>query len=189
VKLLEERILKDGRVLPGNILKVDSFLNHQVDPNLFMEMGKDFYEKFKDKNITKILTLEVSGIGIAFAAATYFNVPMVFAKKIQSLTLQGDLYEATVKSYTKGIDYLIRVDKRFLTSDDNVLIIDDFLAKGEALKGLINLCQQAGASVAGIGIAIEKAFQDGGRKTRNNGYEVYSQAKIKAFKDGKVIFE
>lgn len=189
MKLLEDRILQDGKVLPGDILKVDSFLNHQVDPKLFMEMGKDFYERFKDKNITKVLTLEVSGIGIAFAAAYYFGVPMVFAKKIQSLTLQGDLYEAKVRSYTKNIDYMIRVDKRFLSEDDNVLIIDDFLARGEALKGMISLCEQAGAKVAGIGIAIEKSFQGGGKITRDMGYEVYSQAVIKEFDGDRVIFE
>ena len=174
MKLLEDMILKRGRVLDGNILKVDNFLNHQIDPDLFMEMGKDYYDHFKDKGITKILTLEVSGIAIAFAAATYFKVPLVFAKKSASLTLSDDAYTSKVVSYTKKKEYDIKVDRNFLSGDDKVLIIDDFLATGQALKGLVSLCDQAGAEVAGIGIAIEKTFQDGGKLFRDKGYDVYS---------------
>lgn len=188
METLENRILQDGRVLDGNILKVDNFLNHQIDPELFMEMGKDFYEHFKDKNPTKILTLEVSGIAVAFAAATYFKKPMVFAKKSKSLTLSDGVYTSKVFSFTKNIEYDIRVDKRFLEKGDRVLIFDDFLANGKALEGLIELCDQAGAEVVGIGIAIEKVFQNGGNKLREKGYDIYSQAMIKEFKDGKVIF-
>ena len=189
MKLLEDMILKRGRVLDGNILKVDNFLNHQIDADLFMEMGKDYYEHFKDKGITRILTLEVSGIAIAFAAATYFKVPLVFAKKSASLTLSEDAYTSKVVSYTKKKEYDIKVDRNFLSPDDKVLIIDDFLATGQALKGLVSLCDQAGAEVAGIGIAIEKTFQGGGKLFRDKGYDVYSQAMIKAFENNSVIFE
>lgn len=188
MKLLEERILSDARVLPGDILKVDNFLNHQVDPKLIMALGKDFYDYFKDKNITKVLTLEVSGITIAMAAAYYLDVNMVFAKKIESKTLSEDVYSSKVISYTKKREYDIRVDKKFLNKDDNVLIIDDFLANGKALEGLVDLCDQAGANVAGIGITIEKTFQPGGKMIREKGYDVYSQAQIKIEGD-KVIFE
>ena len=176
MKLLEERILRDGRILPGNILKVDKFLNLQIDPELFMEMGK-------------ILTLEVSGIAVAFAAATYFKCPVVFAKKSQSLTLADDVYSSKVISYTKKKEYDIKVDKNFLTKDDKVLIIDDFLATGQALHGLVGLCDQAGAEVKGIGIAIEKSFQDGGKKFRDMGYDVYSQAMIEEFTEDSVKFK
>ena len=189
MKLLEDMILKRGRVLDGNILKVDNFLNHQIDPDLFMEMGKDYYDHFKDKGITKILTLEVSGIAIAFAAATCFKVPLVFAKKSASLTLSDDAYTSKVVSYTKKKEYDIKVDRNFLLADDKVLIIDDFLATGQALKGLVSLCDQAGAEVAGIGIAIEKTFQDGGKLFRDKGYDVYSHAMIMAFENNSVIFE
>ena len=188
MKLLEQRILQDGRVLEGNILKVDNFLNHQIDPELFMAMGEDFFQHFKDKGINKILTLEVSGIAVAFAAATFFKVPVVFAKKSESLTLSDDVYASKVNSYTKRKVFDIRVQKNFLTSEDKVLIIDDFLAMGEALGGLVNLCEQAGAEVMGMGIAIEKNFQPGGQKYRELGYDVYSQAMIEAFVDGQVTF-
>lgn len=189
MKELEKMILEKGRVLPGNILKVDSFLNHQIDPNLFMAMGKDFYERFKNKKINKILTLEVSGIAIAFAAATYFNCPVVFAKKIESLTISNDVYTSKVRSYTKNKVYDIRVDKKYLSCEDGILIIDDFLANGEALKGLIDLCDQARAKVEGIGIAIEKTFQEGGEKYRKLGYDLYSQAKIKSLENTMIEFE
>lgn len=188
MRLLEERIQKDGRLLPGNILKVDSFLNHQIDPDLFMAMGEDFYQHFKDQGINKILTLEVSGIAIAFAAATYFKVPVVFAKKSESLTLSEDVYASKVTSYTKKKTFDIRVQKNFLTNQDKVLIIDDFLAMGEALGGLVNLCEQAGAQVMGMGIAIEKNFQPGGEKFRQMGYDVYSQAMIERFDNEQVHF-
>lgn len=188
MKLLEERIQKDGRVLPENILKVDSFLNHQIDPELFMAMGKDFYEHFKGKGITKILTLEVSGIAIAFAAATFFNVPLVFAKKCESLTISDEVYAAKVLSYTKQKTFDIRVQKNYLSADDKVLIIDDFLAMGEALTGLVDLCQQAESQIVGMGIAIEKCFQPGGQKFRQLGYDVYSQAMVKSLDNGCVTF-
>lgn len=188
MKLLEQKILEEGRILPGNILKVDKFLNHMIDPNLFDEMGKDFYEKFKDRGITKILTLEVSGIAIAFAAAKYFNVPVLFAKKTVSLTLGNDVYTSKVISYTKNRQFDIMVNKEFLTKDDTVLIIDDFLANGEALKGLIDITNQSGAKVAGVGIAIEKVFQNGGNKFRKLGYEIYSQAMIEKFEGQSVVF-
>lgn len=189
MKLLEEKILRDGRVLDGNILKVDNFLNHQIDASLLTEMGKDFYEHFKDKGITKIVTLEVSGIAVAFPCAQVFNLPLVFAKKSSSLTLGNDVYTSKVFSYTKNKEYDIMISKRFLSEDDKVLIIDDFLANGQALNGLMDLCSKAGAEVIGVGIAIEKTFQEGGKKLREKGYDIYSQAMIKEFKDGKVIFE
>lgn len=188
MELLKEKILKEGEVLEGNILKVDNFLNHQVDPHLMMELGKDFYEHFKDKNITKVLTLEVSGIAMSIMTALEFNVPLVFAKKIESRTLTDDVYEAKVFSYTKGKEYTIRVDKKFLNKNDNVLIIDDFLANGKAAKGLIELCNKANANISGIEITIEKSFQEGGKALRNMGYDVYSQARIKSLENKKIIF-
>lgn len=174
---LEERILKDGVVKEGNVLKVDSFLNHQMDIKLFDEMGAEFARRFAGKNINKILTIEASGIGIASAAALHFNCcPVVFAKKSQSINLDGEMYTAEVESFThKNINHVI-VSKKFLTPDDHVLIIDDFLANGCALQGLIQIVQQAGASVEGIGIAIEKGFQAGGRMIRNLGYQLESLA-------------
>lgn len=189
MKLLEDKILQEGIILSGDILKVDNFLNHQVDPNLMMEMGKDFYEHFKDKKVTKVLTLEVSGIAMALTTALKFGAPMVFAKKIESKTLVDDMWEAEVHSFTKNKTYTIRVSKKYLTSDDKVLIIDDFLAKGQALSGIKELCDQAGAEVVGIGIAIEKKFQGGGEAFRKLGIDLYSQATIKEFRNGKVVFE
>ncbi len=188
MKQLEEKILKEGRILPGEILKVDNFINHMIDTDLFMAMGREFYETFKDQGITKILTLEVSGIAMAFAAATYFGVPVLFAKKIQSLTLGNDVYTAQVYSYTKQKKNDIVIDRKYLTTQDRVLIIDDFLAKGEALKGLIDLCDQAGAAVAGVGIGIEKAFQEGGRTFREKGYQIHSLARIDRFEADSVVF-
>lgn len=189
MKALEERILKDGKILEGNILKVDSFLNHQIDPELFMEMAKDFIDHFKNKKITKILTVEVSGIAIAFAIAAYLKVPFVFAKKTVSLTLGDNVYTSKVVSYTKNKEYDIKVDKSFLQKGDKVLIVDDFLATGQALNGLIEICDKAGAEVVGIAIAIEKVFQNGGNKLREKGYDVYSQAMIEKFSDGKLYFK
>lgn len=188
MKQLEEKILRDGRILPGEILKVDNFINHMIDTELFMAMGRDFYETFKDERITKIVTLEVSGIAVAFAAATYFKVPVLFAKKIQSLTLGNDVYTSQVYSYTKQKKNDIVVDRKYITPQDRVLIIDDFLANGEALKGLIDLCEQAGAEVAGVGIGIEKAFQPGGRTFREKGYRIHSLARIDHFEDDRVVF-
>lgn len=188
MKKLEEKILKEGRILPGEILKVDQFINHMIDTELFMEMGRDFYEAFQAEGITKIVTLEVSGIAMAFAAATYFKVPVLFAKKIQSLTLGNDVYTSQVYSYTKQTKTDIVVDRKYLVPGDRVLIIDDFLANGEALKGLVDLCDQAGATVAGIGIGIEKAFQPGGRTFREKGYRIHSLARIERFEGDSVVF-
>lgn len=173
---LEERILKDGIVKEGNILKVDSFLNHQMDINLFNEMGKEWKERFEGKNINKILTIEASGIGIACVVAQHFNVPVVFAKKSKSVNLEGEMYMAEVESFTQKCKNQVIVAKKFLNEDDHVLIIDDFLANGCALQGLIQIVQSAGATVEGIGIAVEKGFQSGGRMIRNLGYSLESLA-------------
>lgn len=189
MKLLEDMILEYGKVLPGNILKVDSFLNHQIDPDLFMKMGEDFYAHFKEEGITKVLTLEVSGIGIALTTALCFGVPMVFAKKSESKILDDNVWKSKVFSYTKNKEYNIRVSKNYLEEGDRVLIIDDFLANGRALSGLIDICEQAGAGVGGIGIAIEKSFQEGGEIHRSRGYDVYSQARVKSLEGGTVVFE
>ena len=189
MELLKQRILKDGVVKPGGILKVDSFLNHRIDIDLYNEIGKEFKRLFAECNINKILTIEASGIGIACIAAQYFNVPVVFAKKTLSKNLDGDLYVTQVKSFTKGKTYDVVVSKKFIDESDNVLIIDDFLANGMALLGLIDICTQAGASVAGAGIVIEKAFQNGGKIIREKGIRVESLAKIAAMDDEKVVFE
>lgn len=189
MKALVERIKKDGIVFPGEILKVDNFLNHMVDPMLMEAMGLDFYDQFQDNGITKVLTAEVSGIAIATPTAHAFKVPMLFAKKNQSLTSNDAVYEARIYSYTKQDYFNLHVNKSFLSADDTVLIIDDFLANGEALKGLISLCEQADAQIGGIGIAIEKTFQPGGRDLREAGYSIYSQVKIKSLANETVTFE
>lgn len=183
MKLLEERIRKDGQVRPGNILKVDSFLNHQLDVELLEQLGKAFYEEFKDKGITRILTIEASGIALACLAAQYFKVPVVFAKKAKSKNLDGELYTSTVHSFTYGKDFTVTLAKKFLSKEDTVLLIDDFLAVGKAMRGLIDICNQAEANIAGIGIAIEKGFQSGGRELREAGYEVYSLAIVDEMTD------
>lgn len=183
MKLLEERIRKDGQVRPGNILKVDSFLNHQLDVELLEQLGKAFYEEFKDKGITRILTIEASGIALACLAAQYFKVPVVFAKKAKSKNLDGELYTSTVHSFTYGKDFTVTLAKKFLLKEDTVLLIDDFLAVGKAMRGLIDICNQAEANIAGIGIAIEKGFQSGGRELREAGYEVYSLAIVDEMTD------
>ena len=189
MKLLEERIRKDGRIYPGNILKVDSFLNHQIDVTLMDKIGEAFYEKYKDRGITKVLTIEASGIAIAYAAARCFGVPLLFAKKSQSLNLGSDLYIAKVHSFTYKKDYQVILSKRYLTPDDRVLIVDDFLATGNAMLGLTDLCKMAGASVEGIGICIEKAFQSGGRELREKGFSVTSLAIIDHMTDdGEIVF-
>ena len=176
MNFLEERIIKDGTVKEGNVLKVDSFLNHQMDVELLDKLGEAFYERFKDKGINKILTIEASGIAIACAAAKYFKAPVVFAKKSKSVNIDGDLFVATVESFThKNINKVV-VSKKFLNDTDRVLIIDDFLANGCALQGLISIVEDAGAEVEGIGIAIEKGFQIGGTVIRNLGYDLYSVA-------------
>ncbi len=189
MKLLENRILKDGHIGADNVLKVDSFLNHQIDVNFVCELGKEFYRLFKDENITKILTIEASGIGIACLAAQYFGVPVVFAKKTKTINIYSDTYNATVHSYTHKRDYDIVVSKEFLSKEDNVLIIDDFLAKGSALTALLMLIEKAGAKTAGAGIVIEKAYQGGGNLVRDMGIRVESLAKIKSIskKDGIVF--
>ena len=183
MKLLAERIRKDGQVRPGNILKVDSFLNHQLDVELLEQLGKAFYEEFKDKGITRILTIEASGIALACLAAQYFKVPVVFAKKAKSKNLDGELYTSTVHSFTYGKDFTVTLAKKFLSKEDTVLLIDDFLAVGKAMRGLIDICNQAEANIAGIGIAIEKGFQSGGRELREAGYEVYSLAIVDEMTD------
>lgn len=180
MKLLEDRILKDGHIGADNVLKVDSFLNHQIDVNFVCELGKEFYRLFKDENITKILTIEASGIGIACLAAQYFGIPVVFAKKTKTINIYSDTYNATVHSYTHKRDYDIVVSKEFLNKEDNVLIIDDFLAKGSALTALLMLIEKAGAKTAGAGIVIEKAYQGGGNLVRDMGIRVESLAKIKS---------
>lgn len=177
---LEEKILKDGIVKEGNVLKVDSFLNHQMDITLFNEMGKEWKRRFEGKKITKILTIEASGIGIACIAAQHFNVPVVFAKKTQSINLEGEMYIAEVESFTHKNKNQVIVSKKFLSQDDYVLIIDDFLANGCALLGLLQIVHAAGANVAGIGIAIEKGFQNGGSIIRNLGYQLESLAIVES---------
>ena len=180
MNFLEERIIKDGIVKEGNVLKVDSFLNHQMDVELLDKMGEEFYRRFKDKEITKVLTIEASGIAIAYAAARCFKVPMVFAKKAKSINIDGDMYTAEVESFTHKNKNQVIVSKRFLSPGDKVLIIDDFLANGCALQGLISITEAAGAEVAGIGIAIEKGFQYGGRSIRNLGYQLESLAIVES---------
>ena len=180
MNFLEERILKDGIVKEGNVLKVDSFLNHQMDVALLDEIGREFYRRFADKEITKVLTIEASGIAIAYAVARCFGVPMVFAKKAKSINIDGDVYTAEVESFTHKNKNRVLVSKRFLSAQDKLLIVDDFLANGCALQGLISIAESAGASVQGIGIVIEKGFQYGGRSIRNLGYRLESLAIVDA---------
>lgn len=180
MNFLEERILKDGIVKEGNVLKVDSFLNHQMDIELFDKIGEEFKRRFKDKKVNKILTIEASGIGIAVAVARHFKVPVVFAKKTNSINLDGEMYEASVESFTHKNTNTIIVSKKFLNSYDRVLIVDDFLANGCAMQGLIKIINEAKASVEGIGIVIEKGFQIGGKTIRNLGYQVESLAIIES---------
>ena len=180
MNFLEERILKDGIVKEGNVLKVDSFLNHQMDINLFKQMGEEFKRRFAGKDINKIMTIEASGIGIACVVASYFDVPVVFAKKTQSINIDGDVYVAEVESFTHKNKNQVIVSKRFLGPEDRVLIIDDCLANGCALQGLISIVAQAGGTVEGIGIAVEKGFQAGGRMIRNLGYQLESLAIVES---------
>ncbi len=189
MKELEDRIREDGRVYPGRVLKVGSFLNHQIDVAFIYKICERFYELYKDEGITKILTIEASGIGIACLTAQYFNVPVLFAKKSKSKNVGDDCYVREVTSYTKGIVSDIIVEKQFLTKNDRVLIIDDFLANGCALEGLLGLCDMAGTAVAGAGIVIEKAFQDGGARIRAMGVRVESLCKIKSMSpEGDIEF-
>ncbi len=188
MKLLEDRILQDGTVLPGNILKVDSFLNHQIDCKLIKALGEEFYNTFKDTGVTKILTVEASGIAIACAAAEHFEVPVVFAKKGHHKNVGTDVFTAEVHSFTKGITYNVAVSKKYLSADDKVLVIDDFLADGQAGLGLKSICEQAGAQIVGFGIAIEKGFQNGGKLLRETGIPVQSLAIIASMTDDSISF-
>ena len=188
MRALEERILEDGVLKSGGILKVDSFLNHQMDIEFINEIGKEFYRLFQEEGVTKILTIEASGIGIACITAQYFHVPVVFAKKVQSKNLDGDVYTSTVHSYTHGKEYTIRVSKKYITEDDRVLIIDDFLAKGKATIGLMDILKQAGATVVGAGICIEKGFQEGGDYLRSQGLRVESLAVVELDEHGGIRF-
>jgi len=188
MELLKERIRRDGKIKDGHIIKVDSFLNHQIDIALLDEMGKEFYRLFSEEKITKVITIEASGIAVACLTAKYFNVPVVFAKKSESKNLDGDVYRTTVTSYTRGRDYTVILEKRFLTSDDRILIIDDILATGKAQYGLLDISEQAGAAVAGIGIVIEKGFQGGGDQLRKKGYNVQSLAIIDSMENKMLKF-
>lgn len=187
--ILKEKILEEGRILEGNILKVDSFLNHQLDIDLLNEVGKEFKRRFENREITKILTAEVSGIAIAVIAAQYFNVPVVFAKKTESKNLDKETYEGSVYSYTKGQKYKIRVSKKYICEKDQVLIIDDFLANGQAVLGLKEIIDSAKANLVGVGIVIEKGFQEGGKLLRETGICIESLAIIESLKEGKVVFK
>ena len=188
MEILIERIKKDGKVRAGNVLKVDSFLNHQMDIELFSEIGKEFKRRFSDETITKILTIEASGIGIACITAQYFDVPVVFAKKNKTKNIAGDVFTSPVESYTHGRKYDIIVSKEFLTPEDNVLIIDDFLANGSALTCLSKLVTLSGARLAGAGIVIEKGFQPGGEILRKEGLRIESLAIIESMSEDQIIF-
>ena len=190
MNFLEERIVKDGIVKEGNVLKVDSFLNHQMDIELFDQMGAEFKKRFADRPINKILTIEASGIGIACVVAQHFGVPVVFAKKTKSINIEGEMYTAEVESFTHKCKNQVIVAKKFLSEDDHVLIIDDFLANGCALQGLIQIVKAAGGTVEGIGIAIEKGFQSGGTVIRNLGYHMESLAIVDGMdaSTGKITF-
>ena len=188
MELLKEKITRYGKVFPGNILKVDGFLNHRVDTALLAEMGKEFKRIFKNEKITEILTIESSGIAIAAFAAYEMNVPMIFAKKSQTKNISSDVYTSKVTSYTHGKVYDVIVSKEYLKKGERVLIIDDFLANGKALEGLMDLCEQAGAEVVGCGIAIEKAFQSGGDELRKRGVRIESLAKIASMTDDALTF-
>ena len=190
MKLLEDRIRRDGIVKEGNVLKVDSFMNHQMDVELFGQMGEEWKRLFAGQNITKILTIEASGIGIACIVAQHFHVPVVFAKKAQSVNIDGEVYSSKVESFTKKRVYDVIVSKKFLNENDNVLIIDDFLANGCAVNGLIKLIKDAGASIAGVGIAVEKGFQQGGDLIRKQGIHLESLAIVESMdaSTGEIVF-
>jgi len=190
MNFLEQRILKDGAVKPGNVLKVDSFLNHQMDIQLLDDMAREFVRRFAGKPINKVLTIEASGIGVAYPVAQKLGVPLVFAKKAKSVNLDGDVYVAEVESFTHKKTNRVIVSKKYLTAEDHVLIIDDFLANGCALQGLISLVESAEGTVEGLGIAIEKGFQEGGWRMRNLGYHLESLAIIESMdaETGEIIF-
>lgn len=189
MKLLEERILKEGKIINNDILKVDSFLNHKIDVSLTREMAKDIAKSFKGQKIDKVFTIETSGIPLAYAVAEEVgNVPLVFAKKSKSLTVGDDVYKVEVKSFTRNICSTVTVGDKYILKNENVLIVDDFLAEGNASLGLVNLCKQAGANVVGIAIAIEKSFQPGRGRLEAMGLKVHSCANVKAFVDNKPVF-
>ena len=190
MKLLEDRIIKDGKVFSGNVLKVDSFLNHQIDVELLDKMGLEVKKLFSDSCVTKVLTIEASGIGVGCMVAKHFNCPLLFAKKSKTLNIKGDVYTSKVESFTHQCTYDIIVSKDFLNENDTVLIVDDFLAKGNALIGLIDIVKQSGAKLAGCSIAIEKGYQGGGDKLRAQGIKVESLAIIEAMDDttGEIVF-
>ena len=188
MKLLEERIITDGQIFPGNILKVDSFLNQKIDVALLNKMGEEIKRLYNDCGVNKILTIEASGIGIACITAQFFDCPVLFAKKTKTKNIAADVYKTVVASFTHGVDYEVIVSKNFLGEGDNVLIIDDFLAEGNALLGLIDLCEQAGAKVAGCAIAIEKGFQNGARRVMEKGVRVESLAIVESMDEKGVTF-
>lgn len=190
MKLLEDRIRKDGTVKAGNVLKVDNFLNHQMDIDLFNEMGKEWKRLFEGQEINKILTIEASGIGIATVVAQYFNCPVVFAKKSQSINLDGSCYTAPIVSFTHKRTYDVIVSKKYISSEDKILVIDDFLANGCACEGLIKIIEEAGATLVGVGIAVEKGFQDGGKNLRDKGIHLESLAIVESMDDttGEIVF-
>lgn len=189
MKLLEERILKDGQVFPGNILKVDSFLNHQIDVDLIAEMGKEIKRIYDGLGVNKIFTIEASGIGIACITAQFFSCPVLFAKKMKTKNIAASVYKTQVRSFTHGTEYDVIVSKDFISKGDKVLIVDDFLAEGNALLGLIDLCKQAGAEVVGCAIAIEKGFQDGRKRVEAKGVRVESLAIVDSMSDNTVSFK
>lgn len=188
MKLLQDKIVQEGKVLSSNVLKVDTFLNHQIDPLLMKEIGHEFVSRFSDQPITKVLTIESSGIAPSVMIGLELGIPVVFARKRKSLTLVDNLYSSKVHSFTKNETNEISVSNHFLSAEDNVLIIDDFLANGEAVKGLLDIATQAGANVVGVGIVIEKGFQDGGKLLREQGIRVESLVIVESLEDGKVIF-
>lgn len=188
MKLLQQRINEEGRVLDNRVLKVDGFLNHQIDPVLFQEIGKEIARRYQDAGITRIVTIEASGIALALMAAIELKVPLVFARKKKSILMVDDVYHAKVYSYTKEENYDITISKKFLPAGDKVLIIDDFLASGEAAMGLAKLVEAAGDTVVGMAIAIEKSFQPGRKRLEDSGYRVESLVRIKEFKDDKCVF-
>ena len=188
MRLLKEKIKNEGIVLNNSILKVDAFLNHQIDPELMMELGREFSKRFADKKVTKILTVESSGIAVALTTALFFHVPVVFARKQKPSTMNENLYSTKVFSFTKNVTNNVSVSKKFLPPGENILILDDFLANGEAAMGLVDLVHQAGSNVVGIGIVIEKSFQPGRNRLIEAGYQVESLARIKAFEKGQIVF-
>lgn len=190
MKSLEEKIRKEGKVLPGSILKIDNFLNHQIDVKFIEEIGKEFKRLFSDEEVTKILTIEASGISLAYETSKHFDyVPVVFAKKVMAANQDSEVYTARLYSYTRQKEYFASVAKQYLNKNDKVLIIDDFLANGEALKALIKICKDAEAQIVGCGVVVEKAFQKGGQELREKGYRVESLARIKSMSDTDIEFE